>query len=161
MNFGSGHDTPEKMRSRPRTNWAGMSGRSKTLDPDIHLQALNAIVKTAALGDEGATLTVLSIHVDSLYRKSRDIVASVVGLLEKCGQPHPRRVSAVRTSTRKSLGGSHAPGLKQIETAFTEYQTTLAAADELVAQHGSARTQPLAAQVFGRPGIGHRRSNQN
>ena len=109
----------------------------KTLNADIHLQALNAIVKTAALGDEGATLTVLSMHMDSLYRESRDIVASVVGLLEGVASLTRAR-SAVRTSRRKSLGGSHARRIETDQTAFTECQTTLAAADELVAQQEEA-----------------------
>ena len=47
----------------------------------IHLQALNAIVKTALLGDAGRTLEILSMHVQRVFEESSELVAGTVELI--------------------------------------------------------------------------------
>ncbi len=55
----------------------------QAVNRDMHLQALNAIVKTALLGEEGVTLGVLSSHVHSISDESKNIVKSTAQLLER------------------------------------------------------------------------------
>jgi len=52
------------------------------INRQMHRQALNAIVKTALLGDEGRTLEVLSMHVQRVFGESNDLVAETVGVIE-------------------------------------------------------------------------------
>lgn len=54
----------------------------KGINRDMHLQALNAIVKTALLEKEGATLEVLSMEVDRLFRESNREVEKIVETLK-------------------------------------------------------------------------------
>jgi hypothetical protein len=52
------------------------------INRQMHLQALNAIVKTALLGEEGRTLEILSIHIQRVFGESNDLVAETVGVIE-------------------------------------------------------------------------------
>lgn len=52
----------------------------QSINLDMHLLALNATVKTAALGSEGMTLEVLSKQIHQLYRDADAAVSSVVAL---------------------------------------------------------------------------------
>jgi archaellum component FlaC len=55
----------------------------KAINHDMHLQALNAIIKTAPLGTGGATLEVLAIEVDRLFLQSNDLVQKIAATLEQ------------------------------------------------------------------------------
>ncbi len=52
------------------------------INRQMHRQALNAIVKTALLGDEGRTLEILSMHIQRVFGESNDLVAETVGVIE-------------------------------------------------------------------------------
>ncbi|MGO8699323.1 MAG: hypothetical protein ACLQVY_16575 [Limisphaerales bacterium] len=62
----------------------------KAINREIHLQALNAIVKATRLGEQGGTLSVLSMRVDWLYqdaeRASAEVVATLAKILGATGQ---------------------------------------------------------------------------
>lgn len=49
----------------------------------MHIQALNAIVKTALLGEDGRTLEVLSVHVQQVFGESSELAAESVGMIEE------------------------------------------------------------------------------
>jgi hypothetical protein len=116
----------------------GHAGQVRMLNADLHLQALNAIVKTAALGGEGATLSVLSMHVDSLYAQSNQIVMELVGLLESV------IAQTLATSENQEPALASGPdtglraGLENLETAFNECGATFASAQKLVAEQQTA-----------------------
>jgi len=117
---------------------AGHADEVKTLNADLHLQALNAIVKTAALGDEGATLSVLSTHVDSLYSESNQIVTELVGILEavlkKTLASSDSEVAAPEPDQNPGLRG----GMEHIESAYNECNSTFASAHNLVEKQQTA-----------------------
>ena len=52
------------------------------INRQMHRQALNAIVKTALLGDEGRTLEILSMHVQRVFGESNALVSETVGVIE-------------------------------------------------------------------------------
>ncbi len=60
-------------------------GVVRRINAEIQLQAINAIIKTAALGDEGNTLAVLAQQVEWLYSESnaslRQVTATVEGIV--------------------------------------------------------------------------------
>jgi hypothetical protein len=64
------------------TTLARHVGELQLINRDIHMQALNAIVKAARLGQQGVTLSVLSMHVDWLYRESNQASAEIVSTLQ-------------------------------------------------------------------------------
>ncbi len=56
---------------------AGQMKEVETINREMHLLALNAIVMTAALGEAGATLEVLSMQVHELYRQADAAVGTI------------------------------------------------------------------------------------
>jgi len=54
----------------------------RSISLDLHLKALNAVVKTAHLNDKGKTLEVLAQEVNRLSNQSITFVNNVVGVLE-------------------------------------------------------------------------------
>lgn len=120
----------------------------ETLNQDIHLLALNAIIKTAGLGSQGATLSILSMHVDSLYRESQDIVSEVSAILR-----------SVVDRPLASLEGSESPcpqapevqmrkGIQDINGACASCRQAFEAAAELAAKEQEALHETQAQLVF-------------
>ncbi len=58
-------------------------GEVNTLNFELRIQALNAIVKTARLGSDGVTLGVLSAHVHEVSHDSGTSVAEILKLLDR------------------------------------------------------------------------------
>lgn len=113
---------------------AGHVVQVKTLNADIHLHALNAIVRTSALGPQGATLSVLSTYVDSLYRESRDVAADLVTMFESVlQQTRAQNTEATVTAPAIQDVQLHA-GINRIESACNNCRTALASATTLVTQ---------------------------
>ncbi len=56
---------------------AGQMKEVQAINREMHLLALNAIVMTAALGEAGATLEVLSMQVHELYRQADAAVGTI------------------------------------------------------------------------------------
>lgn len=90
---------------------AGLGG-VREMSSHLHLLALNAIIQTVHLGDQGRTLEELAQHVDGLHRTCDTIVPEVLGLLETI---------AHRVATFTDRGSEDAAfdlgGLQQIERA--------------------------------------------
>jgi hypothetical protein len=55
------------------------------INQQMHLQALNAVIKTVLLGNEGRTLEILSMHVQRLFEESNDLVAETAGVIGSFG----------------------------------------------------------------------------
>jgi len=95
------------------------------INRQMHRQALNAIVKTALLGDEGRTLEVLSMHVQRVFGESNDLVAETVRVIESLsagagagGIPGPRQDAPAVPS----------PGIDQFARVQDEFRRTMRAA---------------------------------
>jgi hypothetical protein len=117
---------------------AGHIGELKTLNTDIHLQALNAIVRTAALGAEGTTLSVLSMHVDLLCCESQGVVTELVAILESVIQETATDADGQNTGADPARMVDLTADSENIEAAFNECTTTFASANRLVAEQRTA-----------------------
>jgi hypothetical protein len=106
----------------------------KNLNSDMHLQALNAIVKTAALGEQGATLSVLSMHVDSVYCDSQSVVADILAIVESVLAQTRARAEGHGLTETASQSKRLRAGAKQIESASYECRTMFDSANKLVEQ---------------------------
>jgi hypothetical protein len=127
---------------------AGHIGNLKVLNFDIHLQALNAIVRTAALGAEGTTLSVLSVHVDLLCCESQGVVVDLVAILESVIQQTVSQAGGQEPAGEPAKNTRPAADLGNIESAFSECGTTFASAGKLVAEQQAAITGSQALLNF-------------
>lgn len=120
----------------------------KVINMDVHLQALNAIVKAAALGENGVTLSVLSMHVDWLYRESNAAVTEVVttlqAILKAANQNSPSESPGEGCSGRPALNA----GMNRIVSAYDDFRKTSGSADELVAKQQAALSNGRASLDF-------------
>jgi hypothetical protein len=120
----------------------------KSINMDVHLQALNAIVKAATLGESGLPLSVLSVHVDWLYRESDAAVTEVVSTLK----------SILEITSQDTAAGTRAEGqpdalalnaaVYRIVSAYDDFRETSGAADELVARQQAALANGRASLGF-------------
>lgn len=124
----------------------------KVINGDMHIEALNAIVKTAALGDKGATLEVLSMQVDWLYRESNHAVTEILStlntLLDEARKTAPEG-EAIGTEGGAATRAEHslADGLDRIgQTYRTFCQAALEAARQVGEQQAALAT---TQQSFG------------
>ena len=106
--------------------------RVQALNQQMHLQALNAIVKTAHLGDEGGTLGVLSMHVHELARQSAAIAAATIVVLEQLNA-HSRR-SAPRSAGQEEVSLDLRSGLDRIRRVHQDLCAAAEASDQLAAK---------------------------
>ena len=130
---------------------AGHISELKMLNTDIHLQALNAIVRTAALGAEGNTLSVLSAHVDLLCGESKEVVADLVAVLESVVQQTVTIAAGHDPTGEPGRSAGLVAGTESIGTAFEDCRTTFASATTLVANQQAAiqESQPLLSFLAG------------
>jgi hypothetical protein len=101
------------------------------INREMHLQALNAIIKTALLGDEGRTLEVLSTHVHTVFQESSGLVAETIRILEQV------RSHANSTGTDTAAASADDPadlqaGLAQIARVHGQFQQITVSALALV-----------------------------
>jgi methyl-accepting chemotaxis protein len=61
---------------------SGYLAEVEEINRQMHLQALNAIIKTALLGNDGRTLEILSMHVQRVFEESSGLVGETVGVIE-------------------------------------------------------------------------------
>lgn len=121
---------------------ASAAGLSRHLDQiqdinrEMHLQALNAIIKTALLGDEGRTLEVLSSHVHMVFQESSVLVDQTIQTL---GHVHTlangTRESAVGGQTDAGADLQHS--LSQIGKVNGEFHAVTGIALQLVEKQES------------------------
>jgi hypothetical protein len=114
----------------------------KAINQDIHLQALNAIVKTADLGPQGATLAVLSAHVEWLYRESTQGLGEIVATLDAI-----LRAAGRDSAEKPEEGGGNAnwignlrAGMQRIETASAGSQQVRTTAKALAEEQQATLT---------------------
>lgn len=116
------------------TQLAGHFDRVNAINVEMHLQALNAIVKTAALGRQGATLEVLSSQVDRLFRESSQEVHGITRTLGRI-QPYSDEFLAAHATVEQGGTGSArsevSAGLEAIGAAYMELSSTAAQAENL------------------------------
>jgi hypothetical protein len=122
----------------------------KLINREIHLQALNAIIKTASLGDQGVTLEVLSMQVDRLFRESNQGVTEIMDILQSivaCADAGKIDVEG-EFSQESSLRGSLLIGLDNVERAFQNLGTTSLSASALVQKQQASLEKSQAGLVF-------------
>ncbi len=94
----------------------------QSINREMHLLALNAIVKTAALGSTGATLGVLSMQVHALYLDADAAVREIDTLAQQLtGAQQQGEIAAV---TGKQAGSDLLGILEQVRRAAADYQAT-------------------------------------
>jgi len=125
----------------------------KTINADMHLEALNAIIKTAALGERGATLEVLSMQVDSLFGESSRTVAEIVGTLEaildgaQAAMPSADAANASGDGAGRSDFGLRV-GLDRIDGVCGEFTLASAQATNLAGKQRESLAGSRAALDF-------------
>ncbi len=125
-------------------------GEVQSINREMHLLALNAIVKTAALGAAGATLEVLSMQVHTLY-VAADTAVDSIGTLA-------RQLTDAQTHAESRAGAAAPAGLsevvQQVRAAAEEYTTSTQAlatrADDSRGQLERARARLESLDRFAR-----------
>jgi chromosome segregation ATPase len=98
----------------------------------MHLQSLNAIIKTEWLGDEGRTLRVLSTHMHAMFRESSELVADTSAVLDAIARPVESGTSAEEDAA--GLKSRLASDLDEVGRAQRQLQQTIEAAAGLSRQ---------------------------
>lgn len=110
----------------------------QALNHRMHLQALNAIVKTAHLGGEGGTLGVLSLYVHDIARQSDEIATATTVVLERI-EAHSR-CSAGKNTARAGASDELRRGLDKLRRVHQD----LCAATESAVRLAARQQQRLA-----------------
>lgn len=114
---------------------SGHLAEVKAVNAEIHFQALNAIVRTASLDQQGATLSVLSMHLDWLYREADALVRTIVGTVETI----LAKASQAGTSRTPAAGLAPATAsLDRLDAAFAACRQTSLEARRLMAEQQAA-----------------------
>jgi hypothetical protein len=131
---------------------AGHLSEVSTLNFELRIQALNAIVKTARLGPDGVTLGVLSAHVHEVSHDSGHSVAAILKLLDSLragtsllgqGQPTGAENGAGESALERGLRDIAALHQKFQQTA--DEATSLAKRQEEILAETSANLDFLSA----------------
>ena len=105
----------------------------QSINREMHLLALNAIVKTAALGTTGATLGVLSMQVHALYLEADTAVGAIDTLARQLAGAQDREEVATTGGGEPSLD---LPGVvEQVRSAAADYLAATAALGEKAASN--------------------------
>ena len=124
----------------------------QSINRDMHLLALNAAIKTAALGSSGATLEVLSMQVHELYREADAAVTEVVTLADRLRKRDAQ--TADTSGQAPESGAKHRleEGVQQVRKTFQDFdQLTATALERAGCQSGwlaAATTKLGALQAF-------------
>ena len=114
------------------------------INREMHLQALNAIIKTALLGEAGRTLEVLSTHVHTVFQESSGLVEQTIRVLEQV------RSSAHRTGDAGSALADEDTdlqgGLAQIAKVHGEFSGIAETALQLVGRQ-NARLEEVRSRL--------------
>jgi DNA-binding protein H-NS len=120
----------------------------RVINSDMHIEALNAIVKTAALGSKGATLEVLSMQVDWLYRESSQAVKGTLGTLDLLLEEARKTTPGQAVAGGMENGGDLAAGLDRVGTAYRSFCQSAAEAAAQVSEQQAALTATEKAFGF-------------
>lgn len=117
----------------------------------MHIQSLNAIIKTEWLGEQGVTLGVLSSHMHRVFEESNALVVETAGVLETISN---QTGSPADTECRQALVGSLDlsasldAGLESISRVEEEFQRTVDAAREMALRQASQLEQARTSLGF-------------
>jgi hypothetical protein len=126
----------------------------KAFNRDMHLQALNAIVKTAALGRrDGATLEVLSMQVDLLFRESNreveGIIATIQAVLTEARETVPKEELVLPVEPGAAdLEQGLPDGFAKMTRAHAEFARTAEEASVLAAKQDSSLERSASSIEF-------------
>ncbi len=117
---------------------AGQMKEVETINREMHLLALNAIVMTAALGEAGATLEVLSMQVHELYRQADAAVGTIGAEATRLVGHRQSDVSAALAQHEADRAlvaavGQVAEGVSEYERAVERIGAGVADSDALLA----------------------------
>jgi len=107
------------------------------INRQMHLQALNAIIKTALLGDAGRTLEILSMHVHGVFMESSALVAETVEVIAGLS----RDAESCAAGTSVTADHAAAPlqhDLDELVRVQAEFRDAIGSAAELTAREGGA-----------------------
>lgn len=126
------------MRERSRMSWnrALETAREGSRHMDdlreinfrMHLQSLNAIIKTEWLGEQGVTLGVLSSHMHTLFCESSTLVADAAAVL---GSLAGKTAGSHADASEGDLKAGLDRGLLAMSRLRQEFSRTIAAAEDL------------------------------
>ena len=110
----------------------------QSINHEMHLLALNAIVKTAALGSGGATLEVLAMQVQILYGEADTVVSEIVAQAARL-RNRDARMAAAPGAAPEDDGAHHRleEGVQQVREAFEAFEQMAAAALERTGGQGA------------------------
>lgn len=127
----------------------------REINREMHLQALNAIIKTTLLGEEGQTLGVLSMHVHTVFEESNGLVNETVCVLQAV-TAQTADSEAFATDETSSSKSELQSGLDQLSRVHGEFRETVSSAVSIAHQQearlGDARRRldflsDLAGQI--------------
>lgn len=117
----------------------------------MHLQSLNAIIKTEWLGEQGVTLGVLSSHMHTVFCESSNLVESAEEILKSLAEHTAGSASAGSPSPADRDGELRTgldAGLLAISRVQRGLEDTVAAAEEMVLRQNSQLEQARKSVLF-------------
>lgn len=149
------------MREQSRASWtrALETSREGARQMDLlreinfrmHLQSLNAIIKTEWLGEQGLTLGVLSSDMHRVFQESTDLVAETAGVLESISNQTENSSDSAngKAGTEGAdLNASLEDGLRSVSRVREEFQRTVEAAREMAMRQSSQLAQAQRSLGF-------------
>ncbi len=109
----------------------------------MHLQSLNAILKTEWLGAEGCTLGVLSSHMHTLFSESSGLVADTASVLESIS-----RQTECPDDPAADLKTSLDRGLLAVSRLQGEFSRTIEAAEQMALRQAAQLKRADNSVVF-------------
>lgn len=110
-------------------------GLVQEINREMHLQALNAIIKAAILGDNGRTLAVLSTHVHTIFERSNELVQSTVQILEEV-RTLASQAAQSTTSSEGDRGAALRAGVRSILDVHEQFVEAGRSAGVLASKQG-------------------------
>ncbi|HEY4248908.1 MAG TPA: hypothetical protein VGM64_18940 [Lacunisphaera sp.] len=129
---------------------AGHLSEVSTLNFELRIQALNAIVKTARLGADGVTLGVLSAHVHEVSHDSGQSVTEILQLLDslRAGTSLLGQGSQPTVAGNETGESALERGLHNIAALHQKFQQTSEEASSLATRQGEILAEASANLDF-------------
>jgi len=115
--------------SETAAHLTGHIGRVSQISHELHLKALNAIIKSARVGSEGRSLEVLAQEVSRLSRQSHSFVSDVVAILKGLTQIEAdtrSRADQTATGTQMDAAGIRSE-MEKISQIYQTFKADMAA----------------------------------
>jgi len=116
------------------------------INEQMHLQALNAIVKTALLGDDGRTLEILSMHVHGVFVESTGLVKETVDVIESISSSASACAAPLNEDTNSNAALEDRIG--RLESLRTEFSRAMDSATAEAGRQGSRLEQARGRLAF-------------